>query len=122
VTAFLHTSRRPPCPPPTPHPTRWLPISGPSFRAGSRPTLADRFLAFDAEHPYVYRALERLTADRLAAGATRVGLKARFEDLRWQLPAGVRGFNNSLTALYARKLIDHPQWAPAFELRRRRTP
>ncbi|GAA4009678.1 hypothetical protein GCM10022232_58090 [Streptomyces plumbiresistens] len=46
-----------------------------------------------------------------------------FEDLRWHLPAGVRGLNNSFTALYARKLIeDHPQWASAFELRRRRTP
>ncbi|WP_327352816.1 hypothetical protein [Streptomyces sp. NBC_01304] len=100
-----------------------LPISRPSFRAGSRPTLTDRFLAFDAEHPYVYRALERLTADRLAAGATKIGLKALFEDLRWQLPTGVRGLNNNYTALYARKLIeDHPHWASAFELRRRRTP
>lgn len=100
-----------------------LPISRPSFRAGSRPTLMDRFLAFDAEHPYVYRALERLAADRIAAGATRVGLKALFEDLRWQLPAGMRGLNNNFTALYARKLIaDHPHWASAFELRRRRTP
>lgn len=100
-----------------------LPIARPSLRAGSRPTLTDRFLAFDAEHPYVYRALERLAADRLAAGATRVGLKALVEDLRWQLPAGVRGLNNSFTSLYARKLIeDHPHWAPAFGLRRRRTP
>ncbi|WP_203615376.1 hypothetical protein [Streptomyces sp. SID13726] len=99
-----------------------LPVLRPPWRAGSRPTLTDRFRAFDAEHPYVYRALERLTADRLAAGATRVGLKALFEDLRWQLPAGVRGLNNSFTALYARKLIeDHPDWASAFELRRRRT-
>ncbi|MEU8784864.1 hypothetical protein [Streptomyces sp. NPDC048637] len=100
-----------------------LPIPRPSVRTGSRPTLTDRFLAFDAEHPYVYRALERMTADRLAGGATRVGLKALFEDLRRQLPAGVRGLNNNFTALYARKLIeDHPHWAPAFELRRRRTP
>ena len=38
-----------------------LPISRPSLRGGSRPTLTDRFLAFDAEHPYVYRALERMT-------------------------------------------------------------
>ncbi|AJT62490.3 hypothetical protein T261_0801 [Streptomyces lydicus] len=97
-----------------------LPVARPSFRAGSRPTLTDRFLAFDAEHPYIYWALERLTAERLAAGATRVGLKALFEDLRWQLPEGVRGLNNDFTALYARKLIkDHPHWASAFELRRR---
>ncbi|MET8683659.1 hypothetical protein ABZV77_05530 [Streptomyces sp. NPDC004732] len=100
-----------------------LPVFRPSLRAGSRPTLADRFLAYDAEHPYVYRALERLTAERIAAGATRIGLKGLFEELRWRLPQGMRGLNNNYTALYARKLIeDHPQWASAFELRRRRTP
>ncbi|MDO0936468.1 hypothetical protein QQY66_33975 [Streptomyces sp. DG2A-72] len=94
-----------------------------SRRAGSRPTITDRFLAFDAQHPYVYRALERLTAQRLASGATRIGLKALFEDVRWQLPEGIRGLSNNFTALYARKLIaDHPHWASAFELRRRRTP
>lgn len=42
-----------------------------------------------------------------------------FEGLRWQLPAGERGLNNSFTALYARKLIEDPQWASAFEVRRR---
>ncbi|WP_435217635.1 hypothetical protein [Streptomyces sp. bgisy034] len=37
-------------------------------------------------------------------------------------PAGLRGLCNYDTALYARKLIaDHPHWASAFELRRRRT-
>jgi hypothetical protein len=67
--------------------------------------------------------LECLTAQRLAPGATRIGLKALFEDLRWQLPEGIRGLNNNVTALYARKLIaDQPHWASAFELRRRRTP
>ncbi|WP_239010004.1 hypothetical protein [Streptomyces sp. 769] len=100
-----------------------IPVSRPSSRAGSRPTITDQFLAFDAEHPYVYRALERLTAERLAAGATRIGLKDLFEALRWRLPHGIRGLNNNYTALYARKLIaDHPHWAGAFELRRRRTP
>ncbi|MEU6355017.1 hypothetical protein ABZ896_37860 [Streptomyces sp. NPDC047072] len=78
-----------------------LPVDRPSLRAGARPTLTDR----------------------IALGATRVGLKALFTDLRWQLPAGGRGLNNSFTAPYARTLIeDHPQWASAFERRRRRTP
>ncbi|MGP9017609.1 hypothetical protein ACT1U9_04260 [Streptomyces sp. BR1] len=100
-----------------------IPVARPSFRAGARPTITDQFLAFDAAHPYVYRALEKLTAERLAAGATRIGLKELFEALRWRLPAGLRGLNNNYTALYARKLIeDHPHWATAFELRRRRTP
>lgn len=100
-----------------------IPVTRPSSRAGSRPTITDQFLAFDAAHPYVYRALERLTAERLAAGATRIGLKELFEALRWRLPQGLRGLNNNYTALYARQLVaDHPEWALVFELRRRRTP
>ncbi len=56
-------------------------------------------------------------ARRLAADATRVGVKDLFEDLRRD---GVVGLNNNYTALYARRLVDdHPRWAGAFELRRR---
>ncbi|MEV0691274.1 hypothetical protein [Streptomyces sp. NPDC050388] len=89
-------------------------------RARAR-TITEQFHAFDAQNPHVYRALERMTARRLAAGATRVGLKNLFEDLRRQLPYGVAGLNNNFTALYARRLIAaHPEWAAAFELRRRR--
>ncbi|MFH9071417.1 hypothetical protein [Streptomyces alboflavus] len=99
-----------------------IPVARPSSRAGARPTITEQFLAFDAEHPYVYRALERLTVERLAAGATRIGLKELFEALRWRLPQGLRGLNNNYTALYARQLVaDHPEWASVFELRRRRT-
>ncbi|MGW4197056.1 hypothetical protein [Streptomyces sp. NPDC005004] len=85
-------------------------------------TITERFYAFDAEHPHVYRELERMAARRLAGGATRVSLKDLFEDLRRQLPYGVAGLNNNFTALYARRLIAaHPHWASAFELRRRRS-
>ncbi|MCZ4101314.1 hypothetical protein G3I60_40075 [Streptomyces sp. SID13666] len=84
-------------------------------------TITEQFHAFHARHPHVYYALERMTARQLATGATRVGLKDLFEDLRRQLPHGVAGLNNNFTALYARQLIAaHPQWATAFELRRRR--
>lgn len=86
-----------------------------SHRATGR-TITEQFHAFDAHNPHVYRALERM-----AAGATRVSLKDLFEDLRCQLPHGVAGLNNNYTALYARRLIsEHPHWAAAFELRRRR--
>ncbi|MFG3043164.1 hypothetical protein ACGFYZ_40330 [Streptomyces sp. NPDC048330] len=92
---------------------------GPNHARGH--TITEQFHAFDAHNPHVYRALERLAARRLAAGATRVGVKDLFEDLRRQLPHGVAGLNNNFTALYARRLIDdHPHWAGAFELRRRR--
>ncbi|MET8503127.1 MULTISPECIES: hypothetical protein [unclassified Streptomyces] len=97
----------------------------PAVALGSNPargrTITEQFHAFDAHNPHVYRALERLAARRLAAGATRVGVKDLFEDLRRQLPHGVAGLNNNFTALYARRLVeDHPRWAGAFELRRRR--
>ncbi|MFF0740562.1 hypothetical protein ACFYVL_09185 [Streptomyces sp. NPDC004111] len=92
-----------------------------SSRARGR-TIADQFHSFHAQHPGIYRALERMTAQRLASGATRIGLKNLFEELRSQLPPGF-GLNNNYTALYARELIAaHPHWAGAFELRRRRTP
>ncbi|MFD5478558.1 hypothetical protein [Streptomyces hawaiiensis] len=91
-----------------------------THRASGR-TITELFHAFDAHNPHVYRALERLATRRLAAGATRVSLKDLFEDLRRQLPYGVAGLNNNFTALYPRRLIeDHPHWASAFELRRRR--
>ncbi|WP_033313752.1 hypothetical protein RFN58_03955 [Streptomyces iakyrus] len=91
-----------------------------SHRATGR-SLTEQFHAFDAHNPHVHRALERMAARRLAAGATRVSLKDLFEDLRRQLPHGVAGLNNNYTALYARRLIsEHPHWAAAFELRRRR--
>ncbi|MFB6554756.1 hypothetical protein [Streptomyces sp. NPDC056405] len=84
-------------------------------------SITEQFHTFDAHNPHVYRALERMTARRLATGTTRIGMKDLFEDLRRQLPHGVAGLNNNYTALYARKLIDgHPHWASAFELRRRR--
>ncbi|MEV5843676.1 hypothetical protein AB0M32_17110 [Streptomyces sp. NPDC051985] len=83
-------------------------------------TITEQFHAFDARNPHVYRAPERMTARRLATGATRVSLKDLFEDLRRQLPSGVTGLNNNYTALHARRLIDtHPHSARLFEPRRR---
>ncbi|MET8658646.1 hypothetical protein [Streptomyces griseus] len=91
-----------------------------SHRATGR-SITEQFRTFDAHNPHVYRALERMVARRLAAGATRISLKDLFEDLRRQLPHGVAGLNNTYTALYARQLIgEHPDWATAFELRRHR--
>ncbi|MBW1597265.1 hypothetical protein HPT28_09445 [Streptomyces sp. JJ38] len=85
--------------------------------------MSEQFHAFDAQHPWVYRALEQLAAQRLAGGAKRVGMKALFEALRWRHPHGVKGLNNNYTALYARRLLaEHPQWAAAIEVRRRRSP
>ncbi|MFD3910032.1 hypothetical protein [Streptomyces sp. NPDC058603] len=98
-----------------------MPVARPRANRAIARTITEQFHAFDAQNPHVYRALERMAARRLAAGATRVSLKDLFEDLRRQLPYGVAGLNNNFTALYARKLIAvRPHWASAFELRRRR--
>ncbi|MFF2941285.1 hypothetical protein ACFVSQ_15730 [Streptomyces niveus] len=100
-----------------------LPGLGP-LAYGRKPfTLAEQFEDFDREHPWVYAALERLAAERLTAGATRIGMKALFEALRWRHPHGMKGLNNNYTAFYARQLLAaHPEWTPVIELRRRRTP
>lgn len=88
-----------------------------------RPTITEQFRAYDAQHPWIYRALERLVEERLAAGAERVGMKALFEALRWRRPHGVKGLNNNYTALYARRLLAaHPEWRSVIEVRRRRSP
>lgn len=89
--------------------------------SGRPATIEEQFHAFDEQHPWIYRRLERLVEERLATGATRIGVKALFEALRWQIPHSVPGLNNNFTSLYARKLIDgNPGWAHVFELRRRR--
>ncbi|MFF8786746.1 hypothetical protein [Streptomyces sp. NPDC015125] len=91
------------------------------YSGGKASTIDEEFLAFDEQHPLIYQTLESLVAERLDAGATRIGVKALFEVLRWRIPHRVPGLNNNFTALYARKLIErNPNWAHAFELRRRR--
>ncbi|MFF7899690.1 hypothetical protein ACIP4X_29690 [Streptomyces sp. NPDC088817] len=95
----------------------------PGLRLPQGPTITEQFHAFDSQHPWVYRALEQLVEQRLAAGATRVGMKALVEALRWHHLHGVKGLNNNYTALYARRLLAaHPEWASAIEVRRRRSP
>ncbi|MEU9189195.1 hypothetical protein AB0D14_32565 [Streptomyces sp. NPDC048484] len=98
-----------------------MPTAVPGTNRASGRTITEQFHAFDAHHPHVYRALEHMAARRLTEGTPRVSLKNLFEDLRRQLPNGVAGLDNNFTALYARRLLDdHPHWADAFELRRRR--
>lgn len=89
------------------------------------PTLDGRFEDFHAEHPWVYAALERLTAQWVEAGGGRIGVKALFEQLRWLAPDLANGdpfpLNNNFTSRYARLLrARHPEWRDVFELRRLR--
>lgn len=79
-------------------------------------TIDERFAAFHAANPWVYRTLERLAADWLERGHRKVGIKALFEVIRWQhgrRTSGDQGFrcNNDFTSRYARILLErHPEW------------
>ncbi len=89
------------------------------------PSIAQRFAAFDAAHPEVYAELRRLALEGVAGGRKRLGAKELWEVARWhlRLRTGAKPYrlNNSYTALYARKLMDHePQLDGVFETRRRR--
>ncbi|MQT05441.1 hypothetical protein FF041_36720 [Streptomyces jumonjinensis] len=80
-----------------------------------------RFEEFHRLNPWVLAALEKLAADYLQQGATRVGVGMLFEVLRYQYALATRGdfrLNNSYRSRYARLLIQrHPQWESAFEVR-----
>lgn len=86
-------------------------------------TIQDRFEQFHDANPWIYTALESLTAGWLAKGHARVGVKQMFEVIRWQYglaTSGDRGFrmNNDFTSRYARLLVEaHPEWAAAIETR-----
>lgn len=89
-------------------------------------TIAERFELFHAANPWVFDALEKLTADLVAKGQKKVGMKMLFEVVRWQYARATQsadGFkiNNSLTSHYARELLrQHPEWSGVFETRRLR--
>jgi hypothetical protein len=88
-------------------------------------TLEERWQAFHAANPGVYAAFERLALDAIARGKTRIGAKALWERLRWDLWVESSDdeprLNNDHTASYARHFARmHPEHASAFEFRKRR--
>jgi hypothetical protein len=87
-------------------------------------TLEQRFEAFHAANPHVLAEMLRLAREKLDAGATRIGCKALWEQLRESIRVRKLGdyhLDNSLTALYARALIEaEPRLAGVIEIRRRK--
>lgn len=105
---------------PTPAPAAVTTLASPE------PTLTDRFHAFHQANPHVYARLVELVADEVACGATRIGVGALFERLRYSERTETNGdryrLNNDLRADYVRHLIaEHPEWADFFETRQRRS-
>lgn len=75
----------------------------------TRPSIEVRFEEFDKANPHVLVEMLRLARIKLAAGARRIGAKALWEELRESIRVRALGnwkLDNSLTALYARKLIE----------------
>lgn len=79
---------------------------------------------FHAANPWVFEALEQLTADLVAQGVRRVGIRMLWETVRWQYARSTTdktsGFkvNDHYHSRYVRFLIDkHPEWADLFEQR-----
>jgi len=87
-------------------------------------TIEERFSAFHAANPHVYRALRSLALDLRRRGCQRYGMKGLFELLRWQSAVSAKGpaepykLNNIYTAHYARLLMtQEPALSGFFETR-----
>lgn len=91
-------------------------------------TIDERFRDFHTQNGWVYRQLEAMTTELVAAGQRRVGMKMLVEVLRWRYfrqtfdPSSPFRLNNDYTSRYSRLLIaDHPEWADVFETRELRS-
>ena len=77
-------------------------------------TMADRFAAFDAANPHVYRVIEAEALRRARQGEKRIGVKSIYESLRARVDTtgDTYALNNNWPAFYARRLIQRqPQLA-----------
>lgn len=84
-------------------------------------TPAERFAAFHQANPRVAEAIEAMCRQWLARHP-KVGIKAVFENLRWQSGLTTVGgswrLDNTFTAYYARLMLDrHPEWQGRIETR-----
>lgn len=79
----------------------------------AKKSIDQQFAEFASANPHVFDELRRLAMAKLDAGATRIGMKALWEELRAALirisDGGDGGLeyklNNNYTALYARMLV-----------------
>lgn len=85
-------------------------------------SIQERFEEFHALNPWVYRELERMTAECVRMGWKRVGIGMLFELLRYRYGEATRGdefrLNNNFRSRYVRLLVgDHEDWRHLFEVR-----
>ena len=86
------------------------------------------FLAFDAEHPEIWDAIEQAALRLHAAGKRNYGMAGLFEDFRWEtsLTAGAGDhmfkMNNNHRAFYVRRFREkYPALADFFRRRTQRS-
>ena len=84
-------------------------------------TTAERFEAFHAANPHVYRCLREKALELRRQGITRWGIKGLWEVVRWsraRTTGDFRKLNNNFPAFYARLLMrQEPELAGFFETR-----
>lgn len=89
-----------------------------------RPSIADRWEAFKRANPHVLPEMLRLARARVAGGATRIGTKALWEELRESLKVAKLGdykLNNDFTSRAADDLVAlDPSLDGVIERRKRR--
>ncbi|WP_422734010.1 hypothetical protein ACN26Y_29925 [Micromonospora sp. WMMD558] len=86
-------------------------------------TLAEKFEAYDSDHPEVYATLRALAFEwKRRTGRHRLGIAALYERARWELSLQTGespSLDHNFRAFYARKLMKaEPSLDGMFELRR----
>ena len=111
------------------HPTAGqldLSIVPPRLNAfASSSDLVEQFALFHCANPAVYRLIRSIAYDLKRRGFKRAGMKAIFEQLRWQFALHTSGddykLNNNFPAFYARLLeFREPQLKGFFRTRGQR--
>ena len=95
-------------------------------RSSPHQSLEEKWWAFHVANPHVYATLVMLARQAVAAGQRRLGMKALWERMRWELMITVSTsqpkLNNNWTSRYARLIQERePDLAGLFETRRLRS-
>lgn len=84
---------------------------GPPVSRYTPQSLDERFAAFHRANPQVFAILLGLARRARDRGVTRLGVKAIWERMRWELQVETSGdsyhLNNNYTSRYARLLVQH---------------
>lgn len=87
-------------------------------------SIEERAKVFHEANPQVLEAMRRIARQRVKNGATRIGVKSLWEELRETLrvqKVGEYKLNNTFTSIYARMLLDiEPELRTFIELRKRK--